>query len=65
MIGAGTSGLCAAKNAIENGFAVTVYEQSEKLGGLWNYTDETGVNKHGLPYGYEIFYFRTLLFPLV
>lgn len=48
VIGAGTAGLCAAKNAIENGFVVTVYEQSDKLGGLWNYTDKTGVNKRGM-----------------
>lgn len=52
VIGAGTAGLCAAKNALEHGLDVCVYEQTKLLGGLWNYTDETGVDEHGLPFGY-------------
>lgn len=52
IIGAGTAGLCAAKNALENGFEVVVYEQTKQLGGLWNYTDKTGVDEEGIPYGY-------------
>lgn len=52
VIGAGTAGLSAIKNALAEGFQVTAYEQWEKLGGLWNYTDKKGVNEHGLPYPY-------------
>lgn len=52
VIGAGTAGLCAAKNALENGMEVVIYEQTTLIGGLWNYTDETGVDEHGLPFGY-------------
>lgn len=52
VIGAGTAGLCAAKNAIENGLEVVVYEQTNLLGGLWNYTNDTGVDENDVPYGY-------------
>lgn len=52
VIGGGTAGLCAAKTAIENNFEVTVYEQTPLLGGLWNYTDQTGEDEHGVPFGY-------------
>lgn len=48
VIGAGPSGLSAAKYAIEQGFNVTVYEQNEVLGGVWWYTDEIGKNKYGI-----------------
>lgn len=48
VIGAGTSGLCAAKHARESGFSVTVYEQNDVLGGHWWYTDATGTDKYGL-----------------
>lgn len=47
IIGAGTSGLVAAKHCIDNGLNVTVYEQNEELGGVWYYTDEVGKNKYG------------------
>lgn len=52
VIGAGTAGLCAAKNALDHGLQCIVYEQTKLLGGLWNYTDKTGVDEHGLPFGY-------------
>lgn len=48
VIGAGTSGLCAAKYAKEAGFDVTIYEQNEWLGGIWWYTDLTGKDKYGI-----------------
>lgn len=48
VIGTGTSGLCAAKHALEQGFNVTIYEQNEALGGIWWYTDATGKDKYGL-----------------
>jgi len=48
VIGAGTSGLCAAKHCLEQGFKVTVYEQTEAIGGIWWYTDKTGKDEYGL-----------------
>ncbi|PAV91270.1 hypothetical protein WR25_09207 [Diploscapter pachys] len=41
VIGAGASGLVAAKHALELNLNVTVYEQTDKVGGIWIYTDET------------------------
>jgi Flavin-binding monooxygenase-like len=37
VIGAGSSGLAAAKNLTERGFAVDVLEREDDLGGNWNY----------------------------
>lgn len=48
VIGAGASGLCAIKNAIEYGCEVMAFEQTSNVGGLWNYTDETEKDKYGL-----------------
>jgi dimethylaniline monooxygenase (N-oxide forming) len=45
---AGAAGLCAAKNGIEFGCDVTVFEQTGKIGGTWVYTDEVGKDKNGL-----------------
>lgn len=50
VIGAGPSGLCSAKHSLAHGFNVTVYEQHEKLGGTWNYTEEKGVNRFGVEF---------------
>lgn len=35
VIGAGPSGLAAAKLSIDKKYEVTVYEQNEALGGTW------------------------------
>lgn len=48
VIGAGAAGICAAKNGIEFGCTVTVFEQSENVGGTWVYTDEVATDKNGL-----------------
>lgn len=48
IIGAGASGLTAARNAIGQGHYVTVFEQNDQLGGVWVYTDEVGKTKNGL-----------------
>lgn len=48
VIGAGTSGLCAAKHSIDEGFNVTIYEQGEQFGGIWWYTDKTGKDEYGV-----------------
>lgn len=49
IIGAGTSGLAAAKTAIQQDFNVTVFEQTEAIGGTWWYTDRTGKDQYGIP----------------
>lgn len=48
VIGAGTSGLTAAKYSLGQGYDVTIYEQNEQLGGIWWYTDQTGINQYGV-----------------
>lgn len=47
VIGAGAAGICAAKNGIEFGCDVTVFEQTESVGGTWVYTDEVDKDKNG------------------
>lgn len=47
IIGAGAAGLCAAKNGIDFGCDVTVFEQTNNIGGTWVYTDEIGNDKNG------------------
>jgi cation diffusion facilitator CzcD-associated flavoprotein CzcO len=37
VIGAGSSGLVAARNFRQAGFDVTVFEREHDLGGNWNY----------------------------
>lgn len=48
VVGAGLAGLCAAKYAKSFGHSVTLFEQCEKLGGTWIYTDQTGKDEYGL-----------------
>lgn len=42
VIGAGPSGLTAAKNCLEAGLPVTVFEQNDQVGGNWVYNAKTG-----------------------
>ncbi len=42
VIGAGPSGLTAAKNCLEAGLDVTVFEQSDQVGGNWVFNSRTG-----------------------
>lgn len=42
IIGAGPSGLAAAKTAIQAGLNVTVFEKNTKVGGNWVFDDTTG-----------------------
>lgn len=44
-----SSGLCCAKNALEHGHDVTVYERNSAVGGTWIYTDQTGNDDYGQP----------------
>ncbi|KAF7989325.1 hypothetical protein HCN44_007999 [Aphidius gifuensis] len=58
IIGAGVAGLSALKRCIENKDSPTAsnkitdvvcYEKNNEAGGIWVYTDETGIDKYGLP----------------
>jgi dimethylaniline monooxygenase (N-oxide forming) len=40
VVGAGASGITAAKHLLEAGVDVTVYEQGSKIGGLWVYEND-------------------------
>lgn len=48
VIGAGAAGLCAIKRAVEFDCEVTAFETSDKVGGLWNFTDQIGKDDHGI-----------------
>lgn len=48
IIGAGPGGLFSAKHSLAHGHRVTVYEQSDAIGGVWVYTNQTGENQYGL-----------------
>lgn len=45
-IGAGAAGLVAVKQALSFGCEVIAFEQSDKIGGTWVYTE--GKNAHSL-----------------
>jgi cation diffusion facilitator CzcD-associated flavoprotein CzcO len=42
VIGAGPSGLTAAKNCIENRLSVVVFEKNDRVGGNWVFNSKTG-----------------------
>ena len=49
--GAGAAGLCAARHltANSNKITVSIFEQSDTIGGTWVYTDNVGRDDRGLP----------------
>ncbi|XP_058169963.1 senecionine N-oxygenase-like [Anopheles ziemanni] len=49
IIGAGASGICSAKTALDAGGRVTVYERTDRIGGTWVYTEDVGTDRYGLP----------------
>lgn len=49
VIGAGAAGLATLKCALERGFDCEVFEQTDKVGGTWNYTAKVGIDENGLP----------------
>ena len=51
VIGAGLSGLASAKHVAEfpNEFDLVVFEKNNEVGGQWAYTEQTGLDNHGLP----------------
>lgn len=48
VIGAGPAGLCAIKHCIAFNCEVIAFEQSDQIGGTWNYTDEVEKDKNGV-----------------
>lgn len=48
IIGAGPAGLCAIRQALAFDCEVIAFEQNDKIGGTWNYTDNIEPDKHGL-----------------
>lgn len=48
VIGAGGAGLVAIKHSLDFGCEVTAFEQMDKVGGLWNFSDETELDKNGV-----------------
>ncbi len=52
IIGAGASGLCAARHFSrfpEKFQRIQVFEQTSEVGGTWVYTDDTDTDEMGLP----------------
>lgn len=48
VIGAGSGGLCAAKHSLEAGLEVTVFEQTDQIGGTWVFREDVGKDEFGL-----------------
>lgn len=42
VIGAGVAGLCAAKNLLQEGLEVEIYEMGSQIGGMWCYMNDNG-----------------------
>lgn len=51
IIGGGVAGLIVARHvsARAKDYTLTLFEQTDKVGGTWVYTNETEVDKNGLP----------------
>lgn len=43
IIGAGTAGLCSARQALAHNLSPTVFELSNEIGGTWVYKNEVGI----------------------
>ncbi|XP_063695641.1 uncharacterized protein LOC134827041 [Culicoides brevitarsis] len=49
VVGAGIAGLACCKYCKEANISVDCFEQTNKIGGTWVYSEATGQDKHGLP----------------
>lgn len=67
IIGAGAAGLAAIKHSVDQRFECEAFEQTDKVGGTWNYTDLTEFDANGLPVhssmykGLRYYYNRNLI----
>lgn len=48
VVGAGAAGLVAIKHVLDEGFTCEAFEQTDRVGGTWNYTERVGVDHNGL-----------------
>lgn len=50
IVGGGVAGLVVARHAMSklDIYNLTLFEQTDQIGGTWVYTDETHFDKHGL-----------------
>lgn len=48
IIGTGPAGLCAIKHSIAHKYEITAFEKQCEVGGTWNFTEETEVDKNGI-----------------
>ncbi|KAK2585122.1 hypothetical protein KPH14_008632 [Odynerus spinipes] len=51
IVGGGVAGLIVARHVASkpDTYSLTLFEQTDQVGGTWVYTDETDIDKHGLP----------------
>lgn len=51
IIGAGVAGLVVARHVVSRPetYSLSMFEQTDQIGGTWVYTDETELDKNGLP----------------
>ena len=51
IIGAGAAGLTSARHVAQypDEFELVVFEKNSFVGGVWQYTDQIGVDEHNLP----------------
>lgn len=49
VIGAGFAGLAVCKYCKQFNISVDCFEQSDSIGGIWAYNENTGLDKNGLP----------------
>ncbi len=56
IIGCGYSGLSAIRRCIEQNVECIAFELSGEVGGLWVYTDKTGVDDFGIPIQTSLYY---------
>lgn len=43
IIGAGTAGLCSARQALDHNLIPTIFELSNEIGGTWVYNKDVGI----------------------
>lgn len=44
IIGAGAAGLCAGNQCFDDGHDVTIFEQTDQIGGTWVYNDDVNIH---------------------